>query len=398
MKRKIAIWLAGALIGLTACQPDPLADMGRATQEGEALARAMEFGALPFEAPAPSDNPTTADKVRLGELLFFDPIISGEKDVSCATCHHPGFGFSDGRDLPIGVGGRGLGPDRVDAVADDIGLVPRNSPSVINTAFNGMQPGGSVDPANAPMFWDNRAVSLENQAQGPPTSFIEMRGHAFAAEVALDSVVARLQNIREYRELFRRAFPRSPGINILQVSQAIAAYERTIIAPNAPFDQFVRGDEQALNEQQKAGLLAFANAGCGACHSGPMFSDWQLHTLGVPEHPQLDSPDRGINGDFAFRTPTLRNLSVTGPYFHNGTSGTLRDVVQFYLGAQRAARDGNPGQFNPNVTQLDPLLAEQRLRREDVEEVVAFLESLNDPNFNQSVPNRVPSGLPVGGL
>lgn len=399
MKRIAQLMILGGMVTLTACQPNDLNnELQNMDPADAAMVRALEFGALPQTAPAPANNPTTSEKVRLGEILFFDPILSGEKDVSCATCHHPELGFADARELPIGVGGRGLGPERFDAINDDIGIVPRNSPSVLNTAFNGMQTDGSIDPESAPMFWDNRAQSLEAQATGPMESFIEMRGHAYAVEVALDSVVNRLAAIGEYRNLFRQAFPGRGPIDITQVSHAISAYERTIIAPNSPFDRFARGDENALSNRQKEGLLAFVEAGCNACHNGPMFSDFDLHTIGVPDNNQLDFSDSGINGDYAFRTPTLRNLNFTGPFFHNGTSGDLRDVMGHYLRAQRAARDDRPQELNPNIQELDPLLAEQRLQRDQVDEIIAFLDGLNDPDFNRDVPNRVPSGLPVGGL
>ena len=140
--------------------------------------------------------------VTLGRLLFWDPILSGEKDVACATCHHPDFGYADGRALPIGVGGEGLGPSRIDATNDDIGLVGRNSPTIINTNFNGISANGNFDPAQAPMFWDNRLRSLEAQALGPLLSFEEMRGHALSENVALDSLVNRLRNIGQYDTLF----------------------------------------------------------------------------------------------------------------------------------------------------------------------------------------------------
>ena len=156
--------------------------------------------------PNGNGNINNNSMVTLGKLLFWDPILSGEKDVACATCHHPDFGYSDGRELPIGVGGEGLGPARIDAVNDNISLAGRNSPTIINTIFNGISPNGNFDPATAPMFWDNRVKSLETQALGPLLSFVEMRGHAFGEAVALDSIVNRLQNIGEYNTLFTDAF------------------------------------------------------------------------------------------------------------------------------------------------------------------------------------------------
>ena len=395
--RRITVLFVGGVVLLTSCNPDR-DDVLSNINDADVLATAQQFGALPTDSEDPNGNRMRRDREELGRLLFYDPILSGEKDVSCATCHHPEFGYSDGRELPIGVGGRGLGPDRFDAVNDDIGIVGRNSPSVINTAFNGIDRNGNYDPENAPMFWDNRANSLEEQALGPPHSFEEMRGHAYSEAVTLDSLVARLEDNREYRDLFRRAFQGQNPITSENIARAIASFERTIIAPNAPFDRFVRGDDNAMDDQQKRGLMAFVDAGCQTCHSGPMFADWIPHAIGVPEHPLRDAPDAGFQGTFAFRTPTLRNLRYTAPYFHNGVAGTLQEVMTHYLVSQDAAQEGGAPDFNPNVQELDPLLAAQSLREEQVDDIIAFMDALNDDNFDRTVPDRVPSGLPVGGL
>lgn len=361
------------------------------------LTNALMFGALPQDVESNLNNNRQRDRERLGRLLFYDPILSGEKDVSCATCHHPDFGYGDGRDLPIGVGGVGLGPERFDAVADDIGIVGRNAPTVINTVFNGIDASGRYDITDAPMFWDNRANSLEEQALGPPHSFEEMRGHAYNEDVTLDSLVERLENNREYRDLFGRAFGGPNSISSENIATAIADFERSIVANNSPFDRFVRGDDDAMTRQQKDGLRSFIEAGCAACHSGPMFSDYELHALGVPEHPDRDAPDAGANGTFRFRTPTLRNLNVTAPYFHNGIASTLEQVMTHYLVSQDAAQAGGSPDFNPNVPELSPLLAAQRLEENQVDDIIAFMNALNDDDFDREVPNRVPSRLPVGG-
>jgi cytochrome c peroxidase len=276
---------------------------------------------------------------------------------------------------------------------------------VINTAFNGFTQAGPVAAENAPMFWDNRTFSLENQALGPPTSFVEMRGHAFGEDVAIDSLVARLQNIPEYVQLFGAAFS-GRGITDRTMAEAIATFERTIVARNSPFDRFQAGDVDALNGAARRGLTAFVDARCNTCHGGPMFSDYTPHAIGVPDHSALEEPDGGVDGSFAFRTPTLRNLRFTAPYMHNGTSRDLEDVMQFYLQAQAAARgdNGGPGNgggndgVNPNVPEIDPLIGSMQLRPEQVGDIIAFMESLNDPNFDREIPDRVPSGLPVGGI
>lgn len=341
----------------------------------------------------------------LGRLLFWDPILSGELDVACATCHHPDFGYADGRRLPIGVGGEGLGPDRRDAVNDDIGLVGRNSPTVLNTAFNGIREDGSLDAGFAPMFWDNRANGLEEQALLPLHSFEEMRGHAFAEDVTLDVIVDRLQANDQYRTLFTAAFGQQNAINSDNIAMAVAAFERTIVATNSPFDRYQAGDQNALTAQQIRGMDRFRQIGCDDCHSGPMFSDWELHVLGVPDSPLLPGTDSGAGGTYAFRTPTLRNLSQTGPYFHNGEAANLQQVMEFYRLIR--GNGGGPGGPGGGGLQLNPNVAPNQVAREardlgnfnnnDIQDIIAFIGALNDPNFDRQIPNSVPSGLNPGG-
>lgn len=343
------------------------------------------------------------DLRELGRLLFWDPILSGQLDVSCATCHHPDFGYADGRALPIGVGGRGLGPERIDVTPDDIGLVGRNSPTIINTAFNGMNEEGMFNPALAPMFWDNRAQGLEEQALLPLHSFEEMRGHAFDESVTLDSIVRRLNDNIVYRNLFAEAYGQNNSINPDNIAHAIAAFERTITATNSPFDRFQAGDEDAMTQQQIRGMDRLRAVGCMDCHSGPMFSDFELHVLGVPDNPLLDASDSGAAGTYAFRTPTLRNLDQTGPFFHNGVGGSLQQVLQFYRTISGpGGPGGGPGGLvrNPNVApnQLDEDIRNLNgFNNNDIQDIVSFIQALNDPDFDRTIPATVPSGLNPGG-
>ena len=351
--------------------------------------------------------------VTLGRLLFWDPILSGEKDVACATCHHPDFGYADGRQLPIGVGGQGLGPSRVDATNDDIGLVGRNSPTIINTNFNGISANGNIDPATAPMFWDSRALSLETQALGPILSFEEMRGHAFGEAVALDSIVNRLQNIGQYNILFTDAFGANNSITSTNIASAIATFERTITATDSPFDDFQAGNQNALTQAQIRGMDRFAEIGCNDCHSGPMFSDFELHVVGVPDNNMLTNSDSGANGTYAFRTPTLRNLRETGPYFHNGVGGDLQQTIRFYITARNFARGNNGGggqggggngglTVNPNIDRNDiddDVRNLQNFNNNDIQDIIAFIQALDDPGFDKTIPATVPSGLhPAGNI
>lgn len=345
-------------------------------------------------------------RVELGKLLFYDPILSGGMDVACATCHHPDFGYADGRPLSIGIDATGLGPNRTHNSPTQEGFVRRNAPTIINTAFNGMDEDGNFNPNNAPMFWDNRANSLEEQALGPILSFEEMRGHAFPESVALETIVGRLEAINQYQNLFTSAFGNN-AINSENIASAIAIFERSITALDSPFDRFQAGNQNAMSQAAVRGMQRFNQIGCDNCHSGPMFSDFELHTVGVPENPLLDTPDTGANGDFEFRTPTLRNLSETGPYFHNGVGGNLQQTVQFYIRARNFARNNNgngggPGGLNVNDN-LDPQDIDNdvedlnNFNNNDVQDIVAFINALNDPDFDRSIPNQVPSGLNVGG-
>ncbi len=360
------------------------------------------------DIPITGNNPNTTNLAELGRLLFWDPVLSGEKDIACATCHHPDFGYADGRALPIGIGGQGLGPNRIDISGENIGLVARNSPTIINTAFNGIDNNGNYNPVQAPMFWDNRMVSLEAQAIGPLLSFEEMRGHAFDESLALDSIVNRLIANVTYRDLFATAFGNNNAITSENIGAAIAAFERTIVATNSAFDRFQAGDQDALSQAQIRGMNTFNRIGCDDCHSGPMFSDFELHTLGVPDHDLLDQSDSGANGTYAFRTPTLRNLNMTGPYFHNGVGSDLEETIRFYITARNFANNnggggGNGGEnlnINPNVNRndIDPDIEDlNNFNNRDIQDIVEFIQALNDDDFDRTIPSQVPSGLNPGG-
>jgi len=350
------------------------------------------LAALPSTVPAPPDNPTTPAKAALGRLLFFDPILSGHKDVACATCHHPDFGYAEFQEVSIGVNGEGFGSRRHFREPNNIPLVKRNSQTVLNAAFNGIG-RESFMPGKAPMFWDLRAAGLEAQALEPIKAFEEMRGHAYEKEVAPDSVVRRLNAIPQYRRLFTEAFGTREPIRVDQLAKALAAYQRTLVATNSRFDQYLRGDRQALSENEREGLKLFLKSGCAKCHNGPMLSDYQLHTLGVADNDRLPGTDAGAENRYAFRTPSLRNLRYTAPYMHSGKLPTLQSVLEFYedLAGRTVA--------NPHVKpeQLDPLIRDLRVNFRDISLIIDFLNTLNDDHFDRTVPERVPSGLRVGG-
>ena len=360
------------------------------------------LAALPLEVPAPPDNPTTPERVALGRLLFWDPILSGQKDVACATCHHPAFGYSDGLDLSVGASGVGRGPARAFPPDHPARPVKRNSQTILNVAFNGLSgAAANAMAASAPMFWDLRVRSLEAQALEPLKAPDEMRGTALAEEAALSAIVARLEANAEYRRLFARAFGGPAAVSERNLGRALAAFERTLLAANSPFDRYMRGEPDALTPEQVRGMERFQSAGCINCHSGPMFSDFTAHVLAVPDNPKLPASDAGMGSEYAFRTPSLRNLAVTAPYMHNGLFTTLPEVLNFYRRISRGGgRRGGPGGAGLNAAvardRIDPL-ARQLNMRGGQEDLIAFLHALDDPEFDRTSPARVPSGLPVGG-
>lgn len=343
--------------------------------------------ALPENVIYPTDNPYSVEKENLGRLLYWDPILSGTKDVACVSCHHPDLGYADGLQVSQGVGGIGLGLNRLGGLK-----TPRNAHTIINTAFNGINNDGLYSPELSPMFWDSRAESLEEQALLPMLSKVEMRGENILKDHIMDTIINRLVSIPEYVFQFEQAFGNSE-ITQSRILAAIATFERGIIANNSRFDQYMRGDETALNNQEIEGLNTFIQVGCADCHSGPMFSDYELHTIGVRDISNI--PDRGANMNFEFRTPTLRNLNLTAPYMHNGIHETLEDVLEFY--EDIAEGDDNQRNLNVAENQLDEEILDLNLNDNQIVDIIAFLNTLNDNNFDKAIPNSVPSGLPVGG-
>ena len=353
----------------------------------------------------PADDPSMPERVALGRLLFWDPILSGQKDVACATCHHPAFGYSDGLDVSIGANGAGLGPARAFVADLPQRIVKRNSQTVLNVAFNGLTEGHDAAPAAAPMFWDLRVRSLEAQALEPIKTLEEMRGGAYTEDRALPSVVARLNANSEYRRLFARAFTGGTPVNEGNLGRVLADFQRTLVVTNTPFDRYMRGDASAMSPDAIRGMERFQTTGCINCHSGPMFSDFTAHVLAVPDNPKLPESDSGVNKTYAFRTPSLRNLSATAPYMHNGVFASLNDVVNFYDrvsrggGRRGGGRGGGARGLNPLVSrdEIDPFARQLNMRGRGQRDIIAFLRALDDPNFDRTIPAQVPSGLPVGG-
>jgi cytochrome c peroxidase len=312
-----------------------------------------------FDALWPDMPAVDADLAALGRLLFYDPILSGSNTLSCASCHHPDLGFSDGRTLALGAHGLDL---------------RRSSPSLWNVV--------TVDS----LFWDGRASSIEEQMLSPLQSADEMGAD-------LTEMLAELNDIPDYARLFDARF--NDGITQENVVTAIAAFERSLISRNAPVDRFIGGDYDALTPSQRRGFEIFRSpqARCIECHTWPTFEDDEFHVLGVPPTDR-ENPDTGRSeivsvpgARFAFRTPTLRNVVLTAPYMHNGDLKTLDEVIQFY-------EDGGGGQGID--VRIDEELRGFRLTPQQDADLVAFLHALTDePAELIEIPESVPSGLPV---
>lgn len=259
-----------------------------------------DIGPLPTTVPIPATNVNYKDKVKLGTQLYFDGRLSSNNAISCAFCHLPTAGFADPKQVSLGVGGKQGG---------------RNAPTVFNTAFNPVQ------------FWDGRVSSLEEQALGPIQNPVEM------AETH-ENVVTKLRKIKGYRDQFQTVF--GTDVNLQGIVEAIAAYERTVISTNSPFDKFMLGDKNAMTQSAVRGMQLFkGKARCILCHNGPNFTDNKFHNLGVPQvGPQKEDLGRYYvtrleKDKRAFKTPTLRSITETAPYMHDGAFQTLEEVVEF---------------------------------------------------------------------
>jgi cytochrome c peroxidase len=332
------------------------------------------FPEMPQRADNKISDPLFTRRAALGRILFYDPVLSGKNDMSCATCHHPDLGYADGRGKSMGQGGRGLGPARVGGH-----VIRRGTPTIWNAAFSESQ------------FWDGRAKHLEDQAKGPITAPEEMG----ELDARLSGEMATLP---EYRGEFDALFGGHMGssINLENVSRALAAFERTQLSARSPFDRYAAGDRSALTLSQRRGFDVFRSgqARCFECHSLPTFASGDFKVIGVP---RLDgeAEDRGrgeITGSQnqrgAFKVPTLRNIALTAPYMHNGRFATLDQVVEFY------SNGGGPGLGVPTPN-LDDKIRPIKLTPRQKEDLIAFLNGLTDESALAAPPARVPSTLPV---
>jgi cytochrome c peroxidase len=298
----------------------------------------------PAEVPHPEENVPTEARVRLGRTLFFDPRLSGSGVVSCATCHNPGLSWADGLERAVGHGMKPL---------------PRRTPTILNVAWA------------AALFWDGRAESLEEQALGPIASPDEMN-------LPLEALVPKLRAIPEYAALFEAAYP-GEGVGTGTVAKAIASFERTIVSGRAPFDAWIEGDEGAISPEAKQGFLVFnEKARCASCHDGWRFTDDSFHDIGV------GGEDRGrgavLEGidvlQFAFKTPTLRNVDRRAPYMHDGSERALEDTIALYDLGGRVRRPS----LSREIVPLD-------LTPEESRQLVAFMRTLTSEDAPVAIPS-----------
>jgi parallel beta-helix repeat protein len=374
----VAFFLAIILVGIViAFWPAPADFHGDEATAGAGLGHGGLQRAFPAMIVRSNNGLEAAGfnrRAELGRLLYFDPILSHGNDISCATCHHPDLGFTDGRGQSMGRGGHGIGPDR-----DGGEALRRGSPTIWNAAYNFKQ------------FWDGRAKDLEDQATGPITSENEMGSSP-------DEVVKKLRAIPEYAALFDAAFGGADGssISIDSVAEAVASFERTLTANNSPFDRFAVGQTDALTSGQRRGFNLFRSGKtrCFECHGLPTFSNPDFKVVGVPDldGQQTDYGRAEIAGgagyERAFKIPTLRNVALTAPYMHNGKFKTLEEVLDFY------AHGGGPG-LGLQLTNLDDKIRPYELSAQEKEDLVSFLCALTDESKLPSFPAHVPSGLPV---
>lgn len=304
----------------------------------------------PAEVPHPPDNAPTPERVALGKQLFFDPRLSGSGFLSCASCHNPAMGWSDG--LPTGLG-------------HDFKRLGRATPTILNTVYQPL------------LMWDGRKSNLEDQALGPIEAAGEMN-------MPLAQLEKRLQGITGYKSQFERAYP-GEGITRATVGKAIASFERTVVSTDAPFDRWRKGEPQAISASAQRGFRVFQDKGnCAKCHQGFNFTDNGFHNIGVKSLSEVEDEGRFAHRKIkilkgAFKTPTLRDVALTGPYMHNGMYETLEEVVDHY------DRGGDV------KTNLSPNMQPLNLSPQDKADLVAFMKSLTGAPMVLALPQLPPN-------
>lgn len=289
----------------------------------------------PTLIPSPHDNPMTEAKIALGEKLFFDTILSRDHSISCGSCHQPTKGWSDTKTLAIGY---------------KEAKGKRNSPTLLNSAYQFIY------------FWDGRAKSLEEQSLAPLKSHVEMN-------LEPEEAIERLKKELKYIKLFAKAFPKE-NISQLTLAKALASFERTIVSGKSPFDKWIAGDKNAISKEEAEGFYLFTTkANCTVCHSTFRFSDQSFNNVG------MNNEDKGRGKikkraiwQGTFKTPTLRNIANTAPYFHDGSVPTLKEAVEFCAKGKRDKKG-----------KVSPILIDKNLNKKELMNIVNFLKTLSEP-------------------
>ncbi|BBG65535.1 cytochrome c551 peroxidase [Hydrogenimonas sp.] len=307
----------------------------------------MSLWLRPDSVPVPEENPLTKEKIELGKLLFFDPRLSRNDTVSCATCHIPYYYWTDRLPKAVGVDGR---------------KGKRNTPTIINSGYLNT------------LFWDARANSLEEQALGPVEAKAEM-------DLKPEELVQKLKKIEGYVTLFERAYP-GRGITKETIAGAIASFERTVVSKETPFDRWVKGDKSAISDEAKEGYEIFVDEGhCKSCHNGFNFTNESLNNIALgDDDPGAYVLNKNPIWRGSFKTPTLRNVAETSPYFHDGSVHTLEEAVYIC---------GNGGRYK-DLKGRSPFFRDRGLSMEQVRKVVKFLETLTEERPKIVPPEKFP--------
>ena len=450
MTRFVRTTYLGLLVLATGCDGWKTPSGPPASLDADLRQSLSRWGTVPI-GPTPAQPAALVD---LGQALMFDKVLSGNRDIACATCHNPGSHAGDGLALSIGTGGSGLGPSRTLGLGRQ--FIPRNAPTLVNaglgafylfwdgrvsgSSFAFQTPAGVALPPGLPnilaaqaMFpvvnrEEMRGAPGDRDRFGNPNELAELGDSDFVA--VWQAVMQRLLAIPEYVSKFTAAFPGTPTseLRFQHAATAIAAFEtQALTRTDSPFDRYLQHDDAALTAEQKRGALLFFGdkARCASCHGGPLLGGQNFANAGVPQlGPGVGSGaplDLGRGAlfnqefyKFAFRASPLRNVELTAPYMHDGAFPTLEAVLKHYNDVPRALREYDTSQLPPALQQMyhgdDATIAAvltnldgrltQPLNLSDVEigELVAFLKSLTDPaarDLTALIPARVPSGLPV---
>jgi len=311
----------------------------------------------PSEIPQPQDNKLNPSRIELGKLLYFDTRLSHSNKISCATCHHPKRGWTDLEPVAKAIGDEGT-------------VGPRNSPAILNVAYQKHQ------------FWDGRVKTLEQQALGPIEAKTEMN-------IALVTLIPKLNKIKGYQKLFLTAYPESKGIITKEyLAKAIASFERTVVSTLSHFDRYIMGDKSAISQKAKEGFKLFkGKAHCIDCHDSFNFSDGSFHNIGLNDG-ELKGKELGrylvkkrATWYGVMKTPTLRDVTKSAPYMHDGSVKSLNEATHLCA---------NGGRYTHNVKNKSTYIVDRKLTHTELSKVTSFIKTLEGPDMKLTIPTKFP--------